>query len=143
MTLIRKKDNLVRKAVKIVIALGVIAASDALIFHVVTPRMWRTTIDGVSKVDADIRGIEEALALFQQDCGFYPTDLESLVANKSRDAKCAAYNPDGYLDKVPTDPWGRPYVFLSDGHRYLIESYGADGKKGGRGKDADVESRNF
>jgi general secretion pathway protein G len=51
----------------------------------------------------------------------------------------------GYLDALPSDPWGHPYVYLSPGvHRdYDIVSYGSDGLPGGEGNDADIESWNL
>ena len=51
------------------------------------------------------------------------------------------WNPDGYLESVPVDPWGNPYAFLSDGDAYSVKSYGADGSEGGEGKYADIDTR--
>ena len=47
-----------------------------------------------------------------------------------------------YLEKLPNDPWGRPYQFLSPGVKGEIDvmSFGADGQPGGEGKDADIGS---
>ncbi len=133
------------KIAKIGVALGTLVAADLLVFHVITPRgLFASHEHGIRKVDADLFGIKEALELFHRDCGLYPADLESLVANNAKGVKCnGTYDPRGYLYKVPVDPWGRPYVFLSDGRRYLIASYGADGQRGGRGNDAGAEIRNF
>ncbi len=55
------------------------------------------------------------------------------------------YPKDGYLDsaRVPLAPWGNPYIYHSpgvNGGEYSIESYGADGVKGGEGKNADIQS---
>ena len=136
------------RASRVGVALGIVVAllaADVLFLHVFMPRLWSTIPDErVRNVDRDIWGIKEALGLFQRDCGFFPADLDSLVVDKAKNVKCnGSYNPVGYLDIVPMDPWGRPYIYLSDGHRYLIASYGADGKRGGRGKDEDAEIRNF
>ena len=51
-----------------------------------------------------------------------------------------APNWHGYLDRVPKDPWGRPYLYLRPGTHGDIDvfTYGADGKPGGEGEDADV-----
>ncbi|MDH3383454.1 MAG: type II secretion system protein GspG, partial [Deltaproteobacteria bacterium] len=52
------------------------------------------------------------------------------------------YRRGGYLDRVPKDPWGNVYVYVSPGTQgdYDISSYGADGVAGGEGEDADINS---
>jgi len=97
------------------------------------------------KAKLDIRSIESALALFKTDTGRFPTTsegLEALVSNPG----IKGYNDDGYLDKVPSDPWGNKYIYISPGvHNkdYDLESYGKDGEDGGTGDNADVESWNL
>jgi general secretion pathway protein G len=93
------------------------------------------------KAMADIKGIEEAMHLFKLDNGFYPTTDQGIQALVTRPSNARNYNPDGYLDKLPIDPWGNPYVYFSDGQDYIIKSYGADGQEGGEGKNADIDSR--
>ena len=98
-----------------------------------------------TKALVEIRNIEAALALFKADTGRFPTTAEGLAALVN-DPGIPGYNPDGYLDKVPVDPWGRAYVYLSPGvHNkdYDLESYGKDGEDGGQGDDADIESWNL
>jgi len=98
-----------------------------------------------TKAKIDIRNIESALALFKTDTGRFPTTsegLEALVSNSG----IKGYNSDGYLDKVPLDPWGNKYLYISPGIRrkdYDLESYGRDGEDGGAGDDADIESWNL
>jgi general secretion pathway protein G len=56
------------------------------------------------------------------------------------------YNAGGYLDKVPSDPWGTKYVYISPGvnsRDYDLKSYGQDGESGGDGDSADIESWNL
>jgi len=97
------------------------------------------------KAKIDIRNIESALALFKTDTGRFPTTsegLQALVSNPGIDG----YSPDGYLDKMPLDPWGNSYVYISPGvHNkdYDLESYGKDGEDGGTGDNADIESWNL
>jgi len=93
------------------------------------------------KAMADIKGIEEALHLFKLDNGFYPTTDQGIQALVTRPSNARNYNPDGYLDKLPIDPWGNPYVYFSDGQDFFVKSYGADGQEGGEGKNADIDSR--
>ncbi len=97
------------------------------------------------KAKVDIRGIESALALFKTDTGHFPTTsegLEVLVSNQG----IKGYNADGYLDKVPSDPWGTEYVYISPGvnsRDYDLKSYGQDGENGGAEDSADIESWNL
>jgi len=97
------------------------------------------------KAKIDIRNIESALALFKADTGRFPTTSEGLQALVSNPG-IKGYNEDGYLDKVPVDPWGNKYVYISPGlhnRDYDLESYGKDGEDGGTGDDADIESWNL
>ena len=97
------------------------------------------------KAKVDIRSIESALALFKTDTGRFPTTsegLEVLVSNPG----IKGYNADGYLDKVPSDPWGTKYVYISPGANsrdYDLKSYGKDGESGGAEDSADIESWNL
>jgi general secretion pathway protein G len=116
-----------------------------LLVTLVAPRIvGRTDEARRVKAAADIKGIEEALHLYKLDSGFYPsTDqgLQALVTRPETGQVPQRWNPDGYLEQVPLDPWGNPYAFLSDGDRYTLKSYGADGAEGGEGKYADIDER--
>jgi general secretion pathway protein G len=96
------------------------------------------------KVIADLKSIAQALDLYRLDAGLYPTTqqgLEALVERPSAPPAPARWNPNGYLDRVPNDPWGRPYVyFRSDDEHYQLKSLGADGVEGGEGVFADIDS---
>ena len=50
------------------------------------------------------------------------------------------YPANGYMGKIPTDPWGNPYVYVSPGQKtpFEIMSLGADGLEGGEGENADI-----
>ncbi|MFI5394509.1 MAG: type II secretion system major pseudopilin GspG [Candidatus Binatia bacterium] len=113
-----------------------------LLVTLVAPKIiGRTDEARRTKALADIKGIEEALHLFKLDNGFYPTTDQGLQALVTRPSNARNYNADGYLDKLPVDPWGNPYVYFSDGQNFMIKSYGADGQEGGEGKNADIDSR--
>ncbi len=98
-----------------------------------------------TKAKVDIRSIQSALGLFKTDTGRFPSTsegLQALVTNPGIDR----YDRDGYLERVPTDPWGSRYVYISPGVHskdYDIESYGKDGEDGGAEDDADIESWNI
>ena len=97
------------------------------------------------KAKVDIRSIESALALFKTDTGRFPTTSEGIRVLVS-DPGIKGYNSDCYLDKVPLDPWGNKYIYISPGlHKkdYDLKSYGKDGEDGGTEDDADIESWNL
>ena len=98
-----------------------------------------------------IRNLESALKFFHLDNGYYPSTeqgLDSLVQKPSAGKIPRKYRDGGYLEggKVPQDPWGKPFVYISPGihnKEYDLESLGADGEDGGEGNDADIESWNL
>lgn len=100
----------------------------------------------VSKAKLQMESLALALNQFKMDNGFYPTTeqgLAALVEKPSRGRVPKSFPEKGYLPKLPTDPWGNPYVYLSpgEGNRdYEIICRGADGAEGGEGVDADVKS---
>ncbi|WP_134599517.1 type II secretion system major pseudopilin GspG, partial [Pseudomonas aeruginosa] len=67
--------------------------------------------------------------------------LEALVSKPSGAPPARNWNPDGYLKRLPVDPWGNPYQYIvpgSQGNAYDLLSYGADGRSGGEGLNADI-----
>ena len=118
-----------------------------LLATLVAPRIVGRTDDARrTKAIADMKGIEQALNLYRLDSGDYPTTeqgLEALVHRPDRPPAPRAWNPNGYLERVPLDPWGHVYVYLADGSRYTLKSLGADGVEGGEGTFADLDSRDF
>ena len=94
---------------------------------------------------SDIAAIMQALKLYRLDNQRYPTGeqgLAALIAKPEQPPLPPNWKAGGYLEKLPKDPWGRPYVYLNPGVRGEIEvfSFGADGQQGGSGIDADVGS---
>jgi general secretion pathway protein G len=120
----------------VVVILGILAT-------VIMPRMLdRPEQARRTKAKIEIRNIESALALFKTDTGRFPTTSEGLGA-LVRDPGIKSYNPNGYLDKVPLDPWGNKYIYMSPGLHskdYDLRSLGKDGEEGGTGDNADIES---
>ena len=102
----------------------------------------------VVKAKNDIKAIEMALKMYKIDNGMYPTTeqgLEALIRKPTIPPIPKNYREGGYLDtdEVPKDPWGNPYIYRSPGENgrpYEIISYGADGKEGGTGVNADIKS---
>ena len=76
----------------------------------------------------------DALEMYNTDCNTYPTTdqgLEALMQEPSGDPACDSWGPVSYLKKIPKDPWGRPYIFESDGVEFNIISLGKDKREGG------------
>ncbi|MGH7822059.1 MAG: type II secretion system major pseudopilin GspG [Candidatus Binatia bacterium] len=101
-----------------------------------------------TKAMADIKEIEQGVHLFKLDNGFYPTTdqgIAALIQKPTSGPPARKYPADGYLNKssVPEDPWGYPYVYLSDGQSYILRSLGGDGEQGGEGNAADLDSRDL
>jgi general secretion pathway protein G len=89
----------------------------------------------------DISSISSALKLYKLDNYNYPsTDqgLDALVARPSGDPEPRNWKP--LLDKLPMDPWGNPYLYLSPGEHgdFDVFTYGADGREGGEGANATI-----
>ncbi|SDM69486.1 general secretion pathway protein G [Oryzisolibacter propanilivorax] len=91
----------------------------------------------------DVTNIMQALKLYRLDNQRYPTPeqgLQALITKPSAGPVPGNWRP--YLEKLPTDPWGRPYQYLNPGIKGEVDvmSFGADGQSGGEGKDADIGS---
>ncbi|NCN40895.1 type II secretion system major pseudopilin GspG [bacterium] len=91
-----------------------------------------------------VKKLEGDLDRFRLDCNFYPYTAQGLAALKtapSSGRQCPNYDPSGYIDSVPKDPWGFEMQYTcDDGLNYEIKSLGADGIEGGEGDNADISS---
>ena len=96
----------------------------------------------------DIASISQALKLYRLDNAGYPaTDqgLQALIIKPTTNPIPMNWKPGGYLEKLPNDPWGRPYQYLNPGLKGELDvfSLGADGQPGGEGNNADIGSWNL
>ncbi len=91
---------------------------------------------------AQIEEFASALDNFYVDVGRYPTTEEGLSALVDKPESVKIWKGPYLKKSVPGDPWGNPYIYRSPGQKsgYDIISYGADGKEGGEGENADVNS---
>ncbi|MPV85666.1 type II secretion system major pseudopilin GspG [Ostreibacterium oceani] len=94
---------------------------------------------------ADITAISQALQLYKIDNFVYPSSdqgLQALVEKPTLPPVPKNYATSGYLSKLPKDPWGNDYIYLSPGQHgdFDLYSFGADGVVGGEGENADVVS---
>ena len=87
----------------------------------------------VSSAKQQIKLFELPIQRYQMEKGQPPTTEEGLDVLVS----------EGYIKKIPLDPWETPYQYRSPGEHggdYDIWSLGADKKSGGEGFDADINS---
>jgi general secretion pathway protein G len=126
------------------IELLVVIAILGLLVALAAPRIMTVFGNAKSKIAAQsIAQMDQVLEFYRLDMGGYPTTDQGLAALIS--APPDAVNWHGpYLkdNKVPIDPWGRPYLYRDPstrpGHNYDLYSLGGDGQPGGTGEDADI-----
>lgn len=113
---------------------------------VVVPRVIdRPDQARAARAKADIAAIASAVNLYRLDNFRYPTTEQGLAALVNRPASDPVpenWAENGYMDRLPVDPWGKPYQYLSPGvhEDFDIFTYGANGVAGGTGADADIGS---
>ena len=121
----------------VVVILGVLAM-------LIVPRVvGRTDEARAAAARHDISALAQTLKLYRLDNGRYPTNeqgLDALVTRPERAPVPSNWKP--YLDKLPLDPWGKPYRYLNPGVHGEVDifSLGADGQPGGTGADLDIGS---
>ncbi len=126
--------------IELLVILVIIGVLAALIVPNVIDRAEESR---VTAARADIGNLMQALKLYRLDNGRYPTQeqgLQALVQRPSQGPAAPNWRP--YVDKLPNDPWGRPYQYLNPGVHGPVDvfSLGADGQPGGSGLDADIGS---
>ncbi|OIR16004.1 type II secretion system protein G precursor [mine drainage metagenome] len=123
----------------VILIIGVLAA-------LIVPKvMSRPDEARVTAAKQDIATITQALNLYKLDNQRYPTTEQGLAALVHKPTTSPIPNNwkgEGYLDRVPKDPWGTPYQYLQPGVHGAIDvfSFGADRTAGGEGNDADIGS---
>jgi general secretion pathway protein G len=124
--------------------LMVVVVIMSILALVIVPRVIdRPDQARVARVRSDIAVLENAIKLYRLDNFRYPTTdqgLSALVEKPTRDPVPQNWAQNGYVERLPSDPWGGEYQYLSPGvhGEFDVFSYGADGGTGGDGMDADV-----
>lgn len=100
------------------------------------------------KVVVDISGLEQALDMYKLDNNTYPsTDqgLEALIKKPQGEPMPKNYRPDGYIKRLPKDPWGFEYQYTNPGTHSKIDvfSLGSDGREGGQNNAKDIGNWNM
>jgi general secretion pathway protein G len=121
----------------VLLIIGVLAA-------LVVPNVLDRADDArVTAAKTDVTNLMQALKLYKLDNQRYPTAEQGLQALLTKPTTPPVPNNwKTYLDQLPKDPWGSPYVYLNPGIKGEVDvmSYGADGQSGGEGKNADIGS---
>ena len=121
----------------VLVIIGVLAA-------LIVPNVLDRTDDArATAARTDVHNIMQALKLYKLDNQRFPTAEQGLQALIARPTTAPApINWKPYLEKLPNDPWGRPYQYLNPGIKGEgdVMSFGADGASGGDGKNADIGS---
>ena len=121
----------------VLVIIGVLAA-------LIVPNVLDRTDDArATAARTDVHNIMQALKLYKLDNLRFPTaeqGLQALIARPTTAPAPTNWKP--YLEKLPNDPWGRPYQYLNPGVQGEVDvmSFGADGQSGGEGKNADIGS---
>jgi general secretion pathway protein G len=117
----------------------------AILATLVAPNVFRHV--GAAKsatAQSQVEMLGAALDAYRLDVGHYPTTAEGLNALQVTPAGATAWRGPYLRKAVPNDPWAKPYVYVSPGQvnptGYDLVTYGADGRPGGEGDDADVKS---
>ena len=100
------------------------------------------------KVLADLSTLEQALDMYRLDNLRYPSTeqrLTALVSAPKVEPLPRSWRADGYIRRLPDDPWGNPYHYRAPGEHGRIDIYslGADGASHGEGTDADIGNWNL
>ncbi|MBJ6763167.1 type II secretion system major pseudopilin GspG [Myxococcaceae bacterium JPH2] len=124
----RRRNRRGMTLIEIMVVITILGLIAAAVGVAVIPKLEEAKQDTAR---LDIKSIQSALKLYYTKKGSYPdtgTGLKALVDTQN-------------LEKVPTDPWGHEYVYMNEGGKPVVMSYGADGNAGGEGSDADISSK--
>jgi general secretion pathway protein G len=136
------KSSTLRQSGFSLIEIMVVIVIIGLLIGIVAPNViGRADEARVQKVQADFKAIQTALKMYRLDNFVYPTTEQGLQALVTRPSSAPVpRNWKSYLESLPMDPWGKPYLYVSPGesHDYDIYTLGADGISGGEGVNADI-----
>jgi general secretion pathway protein G len=138
-SLVQRRGFTLIEIMVVVVIMGVLAA-------LLVPRLMGRADDArVLAAKQDISTLMQSLKLYRLDNQRFPTTeqgLQALVTRPTVAPLTPNWKTGGYVDRLNKDPWGNPYQYLAPGLHGEVDifSYGADGKPGGIGVDADIGS---
>jgi len=141
--LLRRRRALSRKAGYSLVEIMIVLAIIGLIVALVGPRFFAQFDKAkVTTATTQAKALKEALHTMNLDIGRYPSDQEGLALLVAAGGGGAQGWQGPYLSSadVPLDPWRNPYVYIppAEGQDPQVGSFGADGKEGGSGVNADI-----
>ena len=133
-----KKNNKGFTLIEIMVFLVIIGIMASLIVPKVSGRL-----DQARKITAktDITTIMNALKLYKIDNIRYPTKeqgLDALIKKPTIAPIPNSYRNEGYLEKLPKDPWGNDYIYMNPGKYQEVDVYSV-GPDGNQSTSADNE----
>lgn len=131
-----KRDEAGFSLIELMVVIVIMGLLTTVVVVNVLPSQDRAMVE---KARADVRIIEQAVEMYRMDTLNYPT-LEDGIEVLRNPPKNGSLRSDGYIKSLPTDPWGNAYQYLFPGEhsKFDIVSYGADGRPGGEGLNADI-----
>ncbi|MGV3623108.1 MAG: type II secretion system protein GspG [Archangium sp.] len=132
-TLLRRLVNRRRRGmtlIEIIVVITILSLLMAAVGIAVIPQLDQAKVD---RAKMDIANIQNALKTYYAKKGNYPDTGAGLKAVV--DAQI--------LEKMPTDPWDHEYVYLNEGGKPVVISYGKDGTPGGSEGDSDISSKDL
>ena len=134
---IQKKGFTLLELMVVLVILG------ALIGMVAPNILGRSDDAKVSVAKTQIRNLMSALDLYKLDNGNYPATaqgLDALVSKPTGFPEAKNWKSGGYVKKLPLDPWGNDFVYISPGATgdYDLIALGSDGREGGDENAADL-----
>jgi general secretion pathway protein G len=136
----RLKNERGMTLIEIMIVIAIIAGLMAVLGSTANNTLQKSRVENAK---IQIKEISKQLDAYNLDCNSYPTTengLRALVQSPGPDV-CANWGPNPYLKKEPKDPWGKAFIYESDGSTFMLKSLGRDGKEGGEGFEKDLNSQ--
>lgn len=131
---LNKKDNRGFTLLEILIVLGILGTIMAMVMSRINDSRNRAK---VKEATLNLNTWSEAINMYYNDCGTYPTSLDALTQES---AECKSWEPGAYRKLKPKDPWGSDLVYSMEGNGYTLKSLGKDKKEGGTGDDSDIDA---
>ena len=126
----RRRRNRGMTLIEIMVVITILGLIAAAVGVAVIPQLDAARVD---RAKLDIQNIQGAFKLYYAKKGGYPdtaTGLKALVDTNT-------------LEEIPKDPWGNDYMYLNEGGKPVVISYGSDGAQGGEGNAADISSKDL